>query len=43
MVQMIRLIAGITVNLTGLINNPTIATWNGNVSVNDTGLTSSVS
>ena len=29
---------GIAVTLAGIINNPTISTWNGNVSVNDTGL-----
>jgi DNA/RNA-binding domain of Phe-tRNA-synthetase-like protein len=30
-------LSGITVTLGGVINNPSIVTWNGNVSVNDTG------
>ncbi len=32
------LLSGISVTLGGIINNPAIVTWNGNVSVNDTGL-----
>src|ERR1019366_4206620 len=31
------LLAGITVNLGGVVNNAAISTWNGAVSVNDTG------
>src|SRR5207344_149078 len=30
-------LAGIGVTLGGLVNNPAIVTWNGNVAVNDTG------
>ncbi|MGH8703201.1 MAG: MBG domain-containing protein, partial [Burkholderiales bacterium] len=33
-------LAGVPVTLAGLVNNPAIATWNGNVAVNDTGLVS---
>ncbi len=35
-------LAGISVNLSGLINNNAIVTWNGNVSIDDSALTSSV-
>src|SRR4029077_11140300 len=34
-------LAGIGVTLGGLINNPAIVTWNGNVAINDSALTSS--
>ena len=36
-------ITGISVILTGLINNSAIVTWNGNVAINDSALTSSIS
>src|SRR3978361_1891598 len=35
-------LAGIGVTLTGLVNNPAVVTWNGNVAINDSALTSSV-
>src|SRR5207244_1982660 len=34
-------LAGIGVTLGGLINNPAVVTWNGNVSIDDSALTSS--
>src|SRR5438046_842595 len=35
-------VSGIAVTLNGLINNNAISTWNGNVSIDDSALTSSV-
>src|SRR5438045_4323107 len=35
-------LVGIGVTLGGLINNPAVVTWNGNVSIDDSALTSSV-
>jgi len=35
-------LSGIGITLTGLINNPAVYTWNGNVAINDSALSSSV-
>src|SRR6185369_15487898 len=35
-------LSGIAVTLTGLVNNPAVVTWNGNVAIDDSALSSSV-
>src|SRR4051812_12397106 len=35
-------LAGVGVTVTGLVNNPAVVTWNGNVAINDSALSSSV-
>src|SRR6185295_10045589 len=35
-------LSGIAVNLVGLVNNPAVVTWNGNVAIDDSALSSSV-